>query len=160
MELIAFAKEIIELCKSAGAKPILHGSLALKYYAKNSNISVHDVDLFISENSFTNVIKLLDEKKYTYKYSKKWHVIEVRKDNLKVDLDSYEYWCKGRDKPKKIELKDVKLHMLTLRDLTEQYRIAAEVSDKIEENRRKYEIASQISDKPEKNLIKLRGFRP
>src|ERR1041384_6144520 len=91
LRLIEFCKEVLNICNAVGISPILNGSLAVFAYTGSEAINVNDVDLACSETEFPKLITALQERSISYKL-KEWHVLQILKDDLKVELDSIEYW--------------------------------------------------------------------
>ena len=90
-KLMTFCNEVKELLKEDKIDPILYGSLALFVYTKK-NIKVNDLDFLVPESAFKKIIPLLKRKRIRYEYPKKWHTLIIRKGNLKIELDSVNYW--------------------------------------------------------------------
>jgi hypothetical protein len=89
--LLAFCKEIIAICHEVVVSPLLTGSLAVFGYTQNQAISVNDIDLACSEREFPRLSHALAAKQMMHEL-KAWHVLQVRKEGLKVEFDSIEYW--------------------------------------------------------------------
>src|SRR5688572_30799223 len=122
VRLIEFCKEVLDICNDLGLSPVLNGSLAVFAYTQNQEMNVNDVDLFCSEMDFPRIISVLEERKIGYKL-REWHVLQILKDDLKVEMDSMEYWYK--DLPMVYETLQVdhyKINMLDLNSLRELYR--------------------------------------
>jgi hypothetical protein len=141
LRLIEFCKEVLDICNDLGISPILNGSLAVFAYTGREEINVNDVDLACSETEFAKIITALQERSISYKL-KEWHVLQILKDDLKVELDAIEYWYKGLSMVgKTLQIGEYKIEMLNLNSLKELYRRGMrDTVDKTEENeRRKYE---------------------
>ena len=120
---------------------MLNGSLAVFAYTKNQMMTVDDVDLACSETEFPKIISALEERSISYKL-KEWHVLQIWKGDLKVELDSIEYWYKGLSRVgETLQIERHQISMLSLQDLKEFYRRGMnDTVDKTEENeKRKYE---------------------
>ena len=105
---------------------MLDGSLAVFAYTKNQEMSVNDVDLSCSETEFPKIISALEEKRINYRV-REWHVIQVLKDDLKIELGSTEYWYKDLPIDREIlQIDDYKITMLSLNSLRAFYRQAME----------------------------------
>jgi hypothetical protein len=92
--LLEFCKEILSVCNDLGIAPILSGSLAVFAYTRNQAIRVNDIDLACSERDFPRLSRALGERGIAYEL-KAWHVLQARRDDLKVEFDSLEYWMAG-----------------------------------------------------------------
>jgi len=122
VRLIKFFKEVLEICDEMNIVPVLNGSLAVFVFTKDQEMNVNDVDLFCSETEFPRIINALKERDIGYKL-REWHVLQVLRDDLIVELDSVEYWYK--DLPVECEILQVDNHrvsMLGLNSLIEFYR--------------------------------------
>ena len=140
LRLIEFCKEVLNICNDLGIAPILNGSLAVFAYTGSEDINVNDVDLACSETEFPKIITALQERSISYKL-KEWHVLQIWKDDLKVELDSIEYWYKDLSMVgETLQIGEYKINMLNLNSLKELYgRGMRDTIDKTEENeRRKY----------------------
>ena len=65
------------------------GTLAVFAYTKNQNINVNDIDFACSETNFPRIISVLEERSISHRL-KEWHMLQILKDDLKVELDSIE----------------------------------------------------------------------
>lgn len=122
IRLLVFFKEILDICNNLNFSPVLDGSFAAFVYTKNRDINVNDVDLSCPEAEFPKIIKVLEEKGISYKL-REWHVLQILKDDLKIDLGSAEYWLK--DLPidyETLQIDDYKIKMLSLSSLIEFYK--------------------------------------
>ncbi len=109
---------------------------------------VNDVDLSCPEAEFLRIIDILEEQGIGYQL-REWHVLQVLKDDLKIDLGSIEYWYK--DLPidcEILEIDDYRIRMLSLSTLCEFYRRGTEDrAKKTEENEKiKYEALKEKYD--------------
>jgi len=122
VRLIEFLKEILDICNNLGISPILDGSLAVFAYTENQELNVNDVDLSCSEMEFPKIISALEDRGISYK-SREFHVLQILKDGLKVELDSIEYWYKDLPMVYEIlQIDDYMVKMLSLHSLKEFYR--------------------------------------
>ena len=141
LRLIEFCKEVLDICSDLGLSPILNGSLAVFAYTKDRTMMVNDVDLACSEKEFPKIISVLEERSIRYKL-KEWHVLQIWKDDLKVELDSLEYWYKDLSTVgETLQIDNHRINMVSLKNLQEFYqRGMKETAAKMEDNeRRKYE---------------------
>ena len=122
IRLIGFFKEVLEICGGLDVFPVLNGSLAVFAYTDDQEMNVNDVDLSCSETEFPRIINALEARDISYRL-REWHVLQVIRDDLKVEFDSGEYWYK--DLPVECEIlqvDDFKVNMLGLNSLIEFYR--------------------------------------
>ena len=141
LRLIGFCKDVLNICGDLRIFTILDGSLAVFAYTKNQDIQVNDVDLACSETAFPKIIPALEARGINYKL-KEWHVLQILKDDLKVELDSIEHWYRDLSMVvETLQIDNYKINMLDLNSLKEFYRRGMEdTADKTEENeRKKYE---------------------
>jgi hypothetical protein len=142
VRLIEYFKEILDICNDLRIAPVLDGSLAVFAYTGYQEMNVNDVDLSCPEADFPGIIKALEEKGMNYKL-REWHVLQVSKDDLEVELGSTEYWLKNLPIDyETLQVDDYKIKMLGLNSLKEFYKRGME--DKTDENERmKYEALKE-----------------
>lgn len=122
VRLIEFFKEILDICNNLNINPVLDGSLAVFAYTENRDMDVNDIDLSCPEAEFPRIIKILKEKGISYKL-REWHVLQILKDDLKIDLGSAEHWLKDLPKDyENLQIDDYKMKMLSLSSLKEFYK--------------------------------------
>jgi len=122
VRLIEFFKEVLNICGELNITPVLSGSLAVFVYTAAQEMDVNDVDLSCSETEFPRIINALEARDISYRL-RAWHVLEIIRDDLKVEFDSVEYWYK--DLPVECEILQVdnyRVNMLGLNSLIEFYR--------------------------------------
>lgn len=120
--LMVFLKEVLEMTSELDVEVVLSSSLAALAYTKDSSIDVNDVDLACPEAEFARLAKAADERGIRH-VLKDWHVLQLWKDDLKIDFDSMEFWLK--DLPQDyilLQIDDLKLPMVSLPSLKELYR--------------------------------------
>lgn len=147
IKLINFCKEILLVCKEQGVEPVVYGSLAVFVYTKNLKMKVNDIDMLVKEEDFSKIIGALKENGIKFKYDKKWHVLQVLSDNLKIEFDSVDFWQKDLPRDfKELDFYGLTVKILGLDVLKEVYKKASEVSqDKALENKRKFEELNKLS---------------
>ncbi len=147
IKLVNFCKELLLICKRQGVEPVVYGSLAVLVYTKNPKMKVNDIDMLVKEEDFSKIIKALKEKGIKFNYNKEWHVLQVLKDNLKIEFDSIDFWQKDSHLDfKKLDFYGLTVKILGLDALREIYKRASEVSqDKPLENKRKFNILNKLS---------------
>ncbi len=145
-QLKAFCKEILEICEQIKVSPIVYGSLAYFGYTKNKETQINDIDMLVPEDSFEKMIKILDKKSIRYHYSTKWHTLQIFKEELKIELDSIDFWQK--DLPQQFETFDFDgliVNVVSLESLRKIYKKASEASkDNPEGNLKKFEVLRAI----------------
>ena len=148
VRLLDFCKEVINICDEKKVEPILYGSLAVLIYTENSKMNVNDIDMLIREKDFAKIIKVLKERKIKYNHDEKWHVLQVLKDDLKIEFDSIDFW--QRELPqdfKEVNLCEKRMKILSLRTLKKIYEKASEISqDNPSGNKKKFEELSKIKN--------------
>ncbi len=116
--LLVFFKEILDICNDLNISPILVGSLAVLAYTKDPTIDVNDVDLAIPQSEYARITKILEEKNIEYKI-RNHHVLQAKRGDLKVELDSIEYWFKDISLECEIlQISEYQVQMLNLASLT------------------------------------------
>jgi len=120
--------------------PVLNGSLAVFGYTQNQGMKINDIDLACSELEFPRLGRALDAKGIASEL-KDWHVLQARRDDLKVEFDSIEYWM--TDLPEDYDtlmIEGYAFKVVGLFSLRELYRrgLEATASQSDEVNRAKY----------------------
>lgn len=143
VRLIEFLKEILDICNDLNITPVLDGSLAVFAYTGNQEMKVNDVDLFCPEVDFHRIIEALEEKGINYKL-REWHVLQVLRDDLKVELDSAEYWLKDLQIDyETLQVDDYRVKMLGLKSLKEFYKRGMDDRATKADERMKYEALKE-----------------
>jgi hypothetical protein len=145
LRLLEFCKEVLDIGNDLGISLILSGSLAIFAYTKNQEMSVNDVDLGCLETEFPKIISGLEERNISYRL-KEWHVLQILKDDLKVELDSIEYWYKDLSlSGETLQIDHHRINMMSLKNLQELYkRGMKDTANKMEESeKRKYEALKE-----------------
>jgi hypothetical protein len=122
VRLVEFFKEVLNICRELNIHPMLSGSLAVFAYTGNPEMDVNDVDLSCSETEFERIIHVLEERHFDYQL-REWHVLQILRNDLKVEFDSVEHWYK--DLPmdcETLQVDDYRVNMLSLNSLIESYR--------------------------------------
>lgn len=118
IRLTKFLDEIIEILNQIKVKPIIYGSFAVFTYTKNIKMCVNDIDILFPEKGFNKIIPILNLKKIKYNYDTKWHVLQIIKDDLKIELDSIEFWNSNISKKcEKINLNNKEMLIINLQSL-------------------------------------------
>ena len=120
--LMAFARDMLSVCDDIGLVPFLDGSLAVFAYTQDAGMDVHDLDLNCSEAWFPRLLQALESQGFDAKVTD-WHVLQVRRDGLKVEFGATEYWMQEiPDAPETARIGDIRLAMVSLDDLRKLYR--------------------------------------
>jgi hypothetical protein len=135
IRLIEFFKEVLDICGELNISPLLNGSLAVFAYTGNHEMDVNDVDLACSETEFPRISSALAERCIGYKL-REWHVLQILRNDLKIELDSVEYWYKGLPMDcETLQVDNYQVSMLDLNSLMEFYRQGVkDRADKTDEN--------------------------
>jgi hypothetical protein len=154
--LLEFCKEVLALCDDLGITPTLSGSLAVFGYTQDPAMQVNDIDLACSEQEFPRLGRALEAKGIACRL-KGYHVLQARRDDLKVEFDSSEYWMAGLPETyHTLVVGGCAFQVVTLSSLTELYRrgyeATADLSD--EANRAKHAaIGSKYAALKDKNPV-------
>jgi len=140
----AFCEQVLDICNKVGITPVAWGGLAYFGYTKDENTVIKDIDLLIPEDSFEKIIRVLEKKKIRYKYSAKWHTLQMFKNDLKIDLDSMDYWYKGPRDFKDFDFDGLRVKTLGLEGLMSVYEKALASKDKHEEYHKKFEALKRM----------------
>jgi len=150
-DLIEFLTEVLKVLDELGITPFLSGSLAVYYYTREPNISVKDIDLACSERYFEKIIEVLEELEFDYKL-RDWHVLQICKKGLKIELDSIEYWYQRIPTTgKSLKICENEVKILSLESLIEFYEMGmndkagkSHQKKKYEDLRRKYQLLKEL----------------
>ena len=119
---MSFARDVLSLCDHDDLPPHLDGSLAVFAYTQDPGLEVHDIDLNCSESDFPRLHQILNLHGFASKVTD-WHVLQIRRDGLKVEFGATEYWMQGiTDDREILEINDVQLLMVSVESLRELYR--------------------------------------
>jgi hypothetical protein len=117
-KLLDFYKDIANIFDELNLNPIVYGSLAYYYHTRDNSISIHDFDLLIKESSFPKIVKLLDKQRGIRYKVMPYHSIEIFKDELKIDIDSLEYFLPKKSKAtNEFSLKNVTFNIINKNSL-------------------------------------------
>jgi hypothetical protein len=144
-ELIKFGKKIIEICKKEKINPIIYGSYMLFHFTQDPSLKVKDLDFYINEEDFPKLIESLNKNKIKHKYSKKYHTLQVFKENLKIEFDSIDFWNNRPINPISLNLGNKKIKALDIKSLKYIYKKASLKSkDDPLKNLKKYKSLNKI----------------
>lgn len=154
--LLAFCQEIMVICHDLSITPVLSGSLAVLGYTGIETMKVNDIDLACSEREFPRLSSALGEKGIAHEV-KPWHVLQARRDDLKVEFDSLEYWMTGIPQDyHTLVVGGMSFRVVSLSSLRELYRRGLEATVGDEADRAKHRA---IAEKYEA-LRSLKGRYP
>ncbi len=136
-DLMAFTRDVLDVCHEVGVLPILSSSLAVFAYTQNPQMDVHDVDLSCSEREFPRVQTALLQRGIDCQVTG-WHVLQARRGRLKVEFDAFEFWMHGIDEPREAaRIAGIDFQMVSLGDLRELYRRGLDDASEIDEAKRR-----------------------
>jgi hypothetical protein len=96
--LVAFADDVLTGCDALGIDPVLDGSLAVRAYTQDATVTVRDIDLNCSEVDFPRLQRALGEAGIFCEIQD-WHVLQARREGLKVEFGATESWLHGISGP-------------------------------------------------------------
>lgn len=120
--LMRFCNDVLAVCRRLGVEPVLNGSLAVFAYTKHPSLGVNDIDFACAEADFERLAHAFATAGIETRL-KPWHVLQARRNGLKVEFDAVEYW--QRDLSGECEMLtvgDLTFKLICLRDLQELYR--------------------------------------
>lgn len=123
-KLILFAKKIIKLCKTNKINLTVYGSFAHFNYTKDKNLNVNDIDFYVKEKDFSKLIKLLEKNKIKHKYSSNWRTLQIFNSDLRIEIDSLEFWYKGKKDFSNFYFNGSKIKVISLKSLERLYKRA------------------------------------
>jgi hypothetical protein len=120
--LLAFYKELTPVLDRLQVVPLLTGSLAVFGYTRNQTMRVNDIDLACHEATFPPLCAALVALGMEVRVTA-WHVLQVRKAGLKIELDSLEHWLAGVPADyETLVIDECVFNIITLSSLKELYR--------------------------------------
>ena len=149
--LLVFFEEVLRICREIDVMPILDGSLAVFLYT-NAPISVNDIDLSCLEILFPKILKAALRNGYLAEI-KEWHVLQIRKNDTKIEFGDTDFWYPGVDVVSSdyLEVGEETVGVLRLSSLVEFYRIGVEnlrkdptKSDKYNDIKSKFELLQEV----------------
>lgn len=161
IRLLEFDKEILGICDDLNISPVLNAGFAVFVYTKNKDMKVNDIDMLIPEADFPRIISVLKKRGIEYKL-KKYHVLQILKDDLKIDFDSIDYWPKMwkinlPQNYKVVQIGGFKVRIISLEDLKQTYKIGAESSDdRSEDYKLKLEALEKVDRNPNDSVHKMK----
>jgi hypothetical protein len=140
VRLLKFAETIQKRAQEAKVSLILYGSLAYVAYTHDSTYALKDLDFLIPESGFRKICKQLDKRRIKYKYFPEWHTVQIEKKDLKIELDSQDFWQPRLSKRREVLIiNNQRFKMVTKSSLKAIYKRAAKRSkDNPQNNQRKY----------------------
>lgn len=95
-EVLAFGKQILEICTTLNVQPIVYGSLAYFAHTQDESLPVNDIDFLVPEEFFDDLMKELDGLEGVRYEKMPYHSIECFKGDIEMDLDSIEHFLAPR----------------------------------------------------------------
>lgn len=92
--LYAFAGDVLTVCDALAIDPVLDGSMAVKAFTQDPTITVRDIDLNCSEDNFQRLQRALEDTGIFCEIQD-WHVLQARREDLKVEFGATEFWMQG-----------------------------------------------------------------
>lgn len=131
-KLIPFVQKIIEICRENNIDPIIYGSFAHFYHAKDKNMNVNDIDLIIAKDGLQKLSRLLKKKNVPFKRcSTEDYSMVIQNGKLKIELDEVGSGYKTLNEESlsknifdKVCFYGVKVGIITLKQLEEIYSVA------------------------------------
>jgi hypothetical protein len=120
--LIAFAEDVLAVCETVGIDPVMDGGLALQVHLGGALFSVHDVDFGCPEVDFPVLRRGLGSAGIFCEIQP-WHVLQARRDDLKVEFGAEEVWNSDLTGPyDSVRIGRFTVRMMDREGLREQYR--------------------------------------
>lgn len=170
-KLIPFAQKIISICREAGFDPVIYGSFAHFYQAKDRGMNVNDIDLAIPKKYFPKIVRLLKKYKIKHEYLPQWGTCIVERGKLKVEIDVFSGVYKTLKEETlyknvfdKIDFYGMPVKIITLRHLediyTTAYLVSTDNKQKIEEKVKRLEksLGRKIKQEITIDLIKSKDL--
>ena len=128
--LVKFLEEVLHICDGIDISPVVEASLATFAYTNNPALEVNDIDMLIPEQAFPNIIARLAQSGIKTEL-KAWHVLRVLKEDLKLELDSLEYWSAQwginvQEDYEKFKINNLELSIIDLPSLIRTYEIGVQ----------------------------------
>jgi len=137
--LLAFADDVLAVCDALGIDPILDGSMAVKAFTQDPAITVRDIDLNCSEDEFPQLQRGLEEAGIFCEVQP-WHVLQARRDGLKVEFTAVEFWMHGITGPyETLQFGDRTIRMVNREMLRELYQRGFDATAEDPSEREKHE---------------------
>ena len=136
--LFSFADDVLEVCDALGIEPILDGSLAVHAYTRDPAISVHDIDFSCPESEFPRLRRALEANGIACEI-RDWHVLQARRDDLKVEFGATEVWLQDIAGPyEALRIGERAVRMVNREALRELYQRGFDATRNDESQRQKH----------------------
>ncbi|MBU0975362.1 MAG: hypothetical protein ABIE03_06950 [Patescibacteria group bacterium] len=122
--LLEFLRQVLSVCDELKIRPILDGSLAVLAYTQNPKLIVNNVNFSFPEKDYPKLSEALNKAGINAEI-KEWHVLQARKDDLKVEFSDINYWFSNLGIPIDsdiLSLDDLKFRILKLDTLIAFYK--------------------------------------
>lgn len=124
-KVLAFGREVLNMCAELSITPIVYGSLAYFAHTKDESLPVNDIDFLVSEASFDDLMEKLDAMEGVRYEKMPYHSIEAFKGDIEIDLDAIEHFLDPRPRDAEMaEIKGVQFQILNKSALIEIYQEA------------------------------------
>jgi hypothetical protein len=152
--LSKFGREVVDICGDLGVAPVLYAGLAAFAYTRDTGIAVHDLDLLVPEARYPEITRVLEERGIEH-VVREWHVLQVLRGDLKIELDSMEFWSNvwQLDLPEvydTLRTVDFVIRIMPLDALKQTYKFGSELGEdepKSASYRLKYEALNRLGSK-------------
>lgn len=112
---------MLEVCDALGIDPVLDGSLAVRACTQDAAITVRDIDLNCPEAEFPRLRRALKANGIACEVQP-WHVLQARRDDLKVEFGATEVWMQDIAGPyETLRIADHAVRMVNRKALRELY---------------------------------------
>ncbi len=144
-QLLAFANDVLTVCDALGIDPVLDGSMAVRAFTQDLTITVRDIDLNCSEDEFPRLQRVLEETGIFCEIQD-WHVLQARRDGLKVEFSAIEFWMDGISGPyETLQVGNRAVRMVSRGALRELYQRGFDATAGVVSEREKHEkIAAKL----------------
>ena len=154
VRLMAFLSDVLDVCETIGVEPVLDGSLAVFLYTKNQDIIVNDIDFSYPEKHYPKIESALSQSGFQTQIQE-WHVLQVRKEDLKIEFGDADFWYPGVpiEHQDYLEVGRHKVKILKLDSLIAFYEIGLknlkpdkDKQAKYQDVKKKYEMLKKVKD--------------
>lgn len=123
VRLLAFAEDVLAACETVDSsfEPVMDGGLALQVHLGGAPFAVRDVDFGCPEADFVPLQRGLEDAGIFCEIQP-WHVLQARRDDLKVEFGAMEVWNQGLAGPyETVRIGRFLVRMMHREGLREQY---------------------------------------
>jgi len=94
LKLVEFGKGCQAISTANGFEPVIYGSVAYLFYAKDDSIEVNDIDFLVPETALDVLAAEFARQGLKYEITT-YHSLKVFKDEIKISFDSVEHYLQG-----------------------------------------------------------------